>query len=77
MAIGEMSSHLFMRAIYHLHLAFHKPFKRRIAKPAGQSEHMFNTLFLQGTRKQCATPYLFWWRHSAALSSIVRNINVS
>ena len=37
---------------------------------------MFNALFLQGTRKQCAAPYLFWWRHSAALSSIVRNINV-
>ena len=68
MAIGKMAGDLLMRAVDHLHLAFHKAFKRRIAEPAGQGENMFNAFFLKRPCKQGTTPNFFDLTHHPAFS---------
>ena len=50
--VGKVAGHLLVRAVYHLHLTFHEPFQRRIAKPSGKGEDMLYALFLQGARQK-------------------------
>jgi hypothetical protein len=49
-----MPSHLFMRAIDDWHAQFHKAFQGRIAKAAGQREHMLYAFFSEGQSQQVA-----------------------
>ena len=48
MAIGQVTGHLFMRAIDDRHAQLHKAFQSRIAKATGQGEHMLYAFFFQG-----------------------------
>src|SRR5207253_525030 len=52
--VGEMAGNLLVRTIHDAHLAFHEAFKRRIAKAAGQREHVLDALFLDRPREQIA-----------------------
>ena len=61
MTISQMSSNLFMGAVDHRHLTFHKPFERRVTKATSKRKHMLSTFFFECTGEYLATTqfYLF------------------